>query len=117
MSFKNHYCWWGITVPKGRRISLLIEDIDIDELTFFLIFEGAKDGPNLIKREDIKAGATYETSDNGAHIIYWQTIPSTRRGVKISYTSEKPTGKYSVFLVGYKKYSETPIDFSVYRKL
>ncbi|ENN74285.1 hypothetical protein YQE_09257, partial [Dendroctonus ponderosae] len=91
MSFKNHYCWWGITVPKGRRISLLIEDLDIDELTFFLIFEGAQEGPKLIKRKDIKAGATYETSDNGAHIIYWQTIPSTRRGVKITYTSEKPT--------------------------
>lgn len=88
----NRYCFWKIKVSQGRRISLYIEDMDIDPVyTFLLIFQGYELGPRIAGHRDIQNKKTYETSDNGAHILFWQELPSNRRGFKISFTSDKPT--------------------------
>ncbi|CAG9759987.1 unnamed protein product [Ceutorhynchus assimilis] len=89
---ESRYCIWRIRVPKGRRISMYTEDMDIEvKSTYLVVFEGFFQGPKILGEEDIQPQKTYETSDNTANIFLWRNFPNGRRGFKIKFTSNKPT--------------------------
>ncbi|KAL1493429.1 hypothetical protein ABEB36_011486 [Hypothenemus hampei] len=87
----NRYCSWSIQVPKGRRISLYVEDLDFDpSVTLLRIFNGYN-GNLIVDEKNVKTGSMFETSSNMAMIVFYQEIESPKRGFKLLFTSDKPS--------------------------
>ncbi|XP_030748736.1 cubilin-like [Sitophilus oryzae] len=81
-------CIWRIKVPQGRRITFNVKDVDIDRSMVILSNGWASSMPIT---ENIQPDATYESSDNTASVLYWKKVLTPQRGIKLTYTSDKPT--------------------------
>ncbi|XP_066158935.1 cubilin [Euwallacea fornicatus] len=85
-------CYWNIRVPKGRRITLVVEDVDISTAnTLLVIYDGVTHSTKIVDQTNIQAGKSYDSSDNSADIFYSQSFANAKRGIKITYSSEKST--------------------------
>lgn len=95
MNHNNRDCEWVIKVPKGRRITFTVFDLDLDEsypyneqgLAFF-------NGVGILSMAS-QFGNTNDTviksSSYVATVFFWSTHVSSHRGFKVTYTSDEPT--------------------------
>ncbi|XP_066255144.1 cubilin [Euwallacea similis] len=89
---KSINCYWKVRVPKGRRITFVVEDVDMStSATLLVIYDGVRHSPQIVNQTNIQAGKSYDSSDNTADIFYYQNFATTKRGIKITYSSEKTT--------------------------
>ncbi|XP_050313173.1 cubilin-like isoform X2 [Anthonomus grandis grandis] len=86
----TYTCHWIITVPKGRSISFVVDDMDLDPDTSYLYIREDFGGPVVANSEMIRSKATFRTSDNKAILMVWKKTSSRKRGFKISYSSDLP---------------------------
>ncbi|CAH0562353.1 unnamed protein product [Brassicogethes aeneus] len=87
-------CHWIIKVPKGRRVSLFIADLNIDEDEATMVaYNGAKNDfaykIKVISSND--QNHMIESSDNVMSIFFDMPGNSNHRGFQAKFTSGKPT--------------------------
>ncbi|KAF7287446.1 hypothetical protein GWI33_001415 [Rhynchophorus ferrugineus] len=81
-------CIWKVKVPAGRRITFYAEDVDVDNV-IFMLFSGLTRGIKI--SDTIEPHKTYETVSNTAKIVFGHMNPTNHRGIKLTYSSNKPT--------------------------
>lgn len=92
----NRFCEWRITVPKGRRVTAKIVDLDLSitagPYSQRLIFYN--DFVTRIRIKTLTGADTLQTinsSDNKMLISAWIRIPTNNRGFKIEFNSDDRT--------------------------
>lgn len=92
-------CNWYIKVPKGRRVTLKIEDFGLEnrlqDLYGLLIYNDI--GYKGFIKKITSSDEVVESSDNHMHIRYW-SHGSLSRGFKAKFTSYNPSRKYFFYL-------------------
>lgn len=128
----NHFqrdCEWKITVPKGRRITFILKDVNFDESIQFheqvLAFFNGEDVLSPIYQYEFstKNVTVIKSTDNVATVFFWSHHYSNHRGFVLWFNSNEPTGKrrLSIHLESHKvtyytKSSLTQLlDFNVHR--
>lgn len=92
----NRYCEWRITVPKGRRVSAKIVDLDFSTAASkynqrLLFYSGFTTRIRIKTITGVDTLQTVNSSDNTMLITAWVRTPTSNRGFKIEFSSDEPT--------------------------
>ncbi|XP_049840768.1 cubilin-like [Schistocerca gregaria] len=92
-----HSCQYDIAVPKGRRVSLDVLDMDLDNglwynrpSSFISVFDGGIDGVQIAYLTAQNLSAHIESYSNRLTLLYYANKASGHRGFKLHYSSAEP---------------------------
>ena len=91
-------CGWYVKVPRGRRVTVNIEDFGLDNrfLTTWvngLAFYNENSFRGFLKKISSNNEKTVESSENHMFIYYWSS-GKTGRGFKLKFSSNEPTSMW-----------------------
>ena len=97
-------CTWYIKVPRGRRVTVNIEDFDLDNRFISpsvneLAFYNENDFQGLLKKISSNNEKTVDSSENHM-FIYYGSPGKTGRGFKLKFSSNEPTSmRHLLYLI------------------
>ncbi|KAJ3659671.1 hypothetical protein Zmor_011346 [Zophobas morio] len=88
-------CGWYVKVPRGRRVTVNIEDFGLDNRLLAtwingLAFYNENSFRSFLKKISSNNEKTVESSENHMFIYYWSS-GKTGRGFKLKFSSNEPT--------------------------
>lgn len=96
MKDERRDCEWVIKVPVGRRITVKLEDFDLEENVDFnrqgmAFFNGQNFDSRILYMVGGNTTRIIESTDNIMAVYYWSSHTSFHRGFVARYTSKNPT--------------------------